>query len=93
MKNADIIDKLMIFGNETAGYTRVIQQFLKNQNNKPVRFVKKVKENAFEIDINGKNAYIEFFPDVNCSFKEGDEIIMEKLILIFDEISHLVEIK
>ena len=66
---------------------------MNNEINKPVKFVKKIKENAFEIDIDGKSAYIEFFPDVNCSFNEGDEITMEKLNLIYDEISHLTEIR
>ena len=61
-------------------------------NKKKVKFLSKVSENAFVIDIDGITAFIYFSSDFEHGFKEGDEIRMENLYSIYEHIIHLVEI-
>ena len=87
------IDKYLSSGEEAIKYARIILELFKSEDNKKIKITKQVGKHSFEIDIEGIPALISFSSDLKCSYKEGDEIIKEDLILVYDYILLLVPIR
>jgi hypothetical protein len=85
-----IIDSLIISDDrKVADAAREIFELLSEENNKIIKIIKKIDGNSYEVDINGKRAWLVFYSQSPCNWNESDNIPVKELIDLFEFVEYL----